>query len=97
MNGAGGIAVGMATNVPPHNLFEVISACQAVMRNPEISTEELMEIVPGPDFPTGALIMGRAGIRDAYTTGRGSVMMRAKAEVVTDAKDSIIITEIPIR
>ena len=97
VNGAGGIAVGMATNVPPHNPFEVISACQAVMRNPEISTEELMEIVPGPDFPTGALIMGRAGIRDAYTTGRGSVMMRAKAEVVTDAKDreSIIITEIP--
>ena len=97
VNGAGGIAVGMATNVPPHNPFEVISACQAVMRNPEISIEELMEIVPGPDFPTGALIMGRAGIRDAYTTGRGSVMMRAKAEVVTDAKDreSIIITEIP--
>ena len=97
VNGAGGIAVGMATNVPPHNPFEVISACQEVMRNPEVTTEELMEIVPGPDFPTGALIMGRAGIRDAYMTGRGSVMMRAKAEVVTDSKDreSIIITEIP--
>ena len=97
VNGAGGIAVGMATNVPPHNPFEVISACQEVMRNPEVTTEELMEIVPGPDFPTGALIMGRAGIRDAYMTGRGSIMMRAKAEVVTDSKDreSIIITEIP--
>ena len=97
VNGAGGIAVGMATNVPPHNPFEVISACQEVMRNPEVTTEELMEIVPGPDFPTGALIMGRAGIRDAYMTGRGSVMMRAKAEVVTDSRDreSIIITEIP--
>ena len=97
VNGAGGIAVGMATNVPPHNPFEVISACQEVMRNPEVTTEELMDIVPGPDFPTGALIMGRAGIRDAYMSGRGSVMMRAKAEVVTDSKDreSIIITEIP--
>ena len=97
VNGAGGIAVGMATNVPPHNPFEVISACQAVMRDPEISIDELIEIVPGPDFPTGAMIMGRAGIRDAYTTGRGSVMMRAKAEVVTDSRDreSIIITEIP--
>ena len=97
VNGAGGIAVGMATNVPPHNPFEVISACQAVMRNPDISTDELIEIVPGPDFPTGGLIMGRAGIKDAYHTGRGSVMMRAKAEVVTDAKDreTIIVTEIP--
>ena len=97
VNGAGGIAVGMATNIPPHNPFEVISACQAVMREPDISIEELLEIVPGPDFPTGALIMGRAGIRDAYTTGRGSVMMRAKAEVVTDSRDreTIIITEIP--
>ena len=97
VNGAGGIAVGMATNVPPHNPFEVISACQAVMRDPNISIDELIEIVPGPDFPTGAMIMGRAGIRDAYTTGRGSVMMRAKAEVVTDSRDreSIIITEIP--
>ena len=97
VNGAGGIAVGMATNVPPHNPTEVITACQAVMRNPEITTEELIEIVPGPDFPTGALIMGRAGIRDAYNTGRGSVMMRAKAEIVTDSRDreTIIITEIP--
>ena len=97
VNGAGGIAVGMATNVPPHNPTEVITACQEVMRNPDISTEELIEIVPGPDFPTGGLIMGRAGIRDAYNTGRGSVMMRARAEVVTDAKDreTIIVTEIP--
>ena len=97
VNGAGGIAVGMATNVPPHNPTEVITACQEVMRNPDISVDELIEIVPGPDFPTGAMIMGRAGIRDAYHTGRGSVMMRAKAEIVTDNRDreSIIITEIP--
>ena len=97
VNGAGGIAVGMATNVPPHNPTEVITACQEVMRNPDISVDELIEIVPGPDFPTGAMIMGRAGIRDAYHTGRGSVMMRAKAEIVTDSRDreSIIITEIP--
>ena len=97
VNGAGGIAVGMATNVPPHNPTEVITACQEVMRNPDISVDELIEIVPGPDFPTGAMIMGRAGIRDAYHTGRGSVMMRAKAEIVTDSRDreSIVITEIP--
>ena len=97
VNGAGGIAVGMATNVPPHNPTEVITACQEVMRNPDISVDELIEIVPGPDFPTGAMIMGRAGIRDAYHTGRGSVMMRAKAEIVTDSREreSIIITEIP--
>ncbi|MGB1873151.1 MAG: DNA gyrase subunit A, partial [Candidatus Puniceispirillaceae bacterium] len=97
VNGANGIAVGMATNVPPHNPAEVIAACEAYIRNPEISVEELIEIVPGPDFPTGALIMGRAGIRDAYHTGRGSVIMRARAEVVTDARDreTIIVNEIP--
>lgn len=97
VNGAGGIAVGMATNIPPHNPGEVIRACMAIIRNPDLSEEELMEIVPGPDFPTGALIMGRSGIRDAFRTGRGSVMMRAKAEVQTTAKDreQIIITEIP--
>ena len=97
VNGAGGIAVGMATNIPPHNPGEVIRACMAIIENPDLSEEELMEIVPGPDFPTGALIMGRAGIRDAFRTGRGSVMMRAKAEVQTTAKnrEQIIITEIP--
>ena len=97
VNGAGGIAVGMATNIPPHNPGEVIRACMAIIENPDLSEEELMEFVPGPDFPTGALIMGRSGIRDAFRTGRGSVMMRAKAEVQTTAKDreQIIITEIP--
>ena len=97
VNGAGGIAVGMATNIPPHNPGEVIRACMAVIKTPDLSDEELMEIVPGPDFPTGALIMGRSGIRDAFRTGRGSVMMRALAEVQTTARDreQIIITEIP--
>ena len=97
VNGANGIAVGMATNIPPHNPGEVISACEAFIRNPEITIEELLEIVPGPDFPTGALIMGRAGIRDAYTTGRGSVMMRARSEIISDGKDreTIIVSEIP--
>ena len=97
VNGANGIAVGMATNVPPHNPSEVIAACEAYIRNPAITIEELIEIVPGPDFPTGALIMGRGGIRDAYHTGRGSVIMRARAEVVTDARDreTIIVHEIP--
>ncbi|MGB2021274.1 MAG: DNA gyrase subunit A, partial [Candidatus Puniceispirillaceae bacterium] len=85
VNGAGGIAVGMATNIPPHNPGEVIRACMAIIQNPALSEEELMEIVPGPDFPTGALIMGRSGIRDAFRTGRGSVMMRARAEVQTTA------------
>lgn len=97
VNGANGIAVGMATNIPPHSPAEVIAACEAYIRNPAIEIEELLEIVPGPDFPTGALIMGRAGIRDAYTTGRGSVIMRARAEVVTDGRDreTILVHEIP--
>ena len=97
VNGANGIAVGMATNVPPHNPAEVISACEAYIHNPAITVEELIDIVPGPDFPTGALIMGRAGIRDAYHTGRGSVIMRARAEVITDSRDreTIIVNEIP--
>nr|WP_202945025.1 DNA gyrase subunit A [Candidatus Puniceispirillum marinum] len=97
VNGANGIAVGMATNIPPHNPGEVIAACEAYVNNPEITTEELTEIVPGPDFPTGALIMGRHGIREAYRTGRGSIIMRARAEVQTNAKDreSIIVHEIP--
>jgi len=97
VNGAGGIAVGMATNIPPHNPGEVIAACQAIIRNPALTDDELMEIVTGPDFPTGALIMGRAGIRDAFTTGRGSVMMRARSEIqqIAGDREQIIITEIP--
>jgi len=97
VNGAGGIAVGMATNMPPHNLGEVIDGCLAYIDNPGISAEELIEIIPGPDFPTGALILGRAGARSAYTTGRGSIIMRAKSEIEEIRKDreAIIFTEIP--
>ncbi len=97
VNGAGGIAVGMATNIPPHNPNEVIDACIALMKNPELPEEELFQIVTGPDFPTGALIMGRKGINDAYKTGRGSVIMRAKASVTTYGNDreAIIVEEIP--
>jgi DNA gyrase subunit A len=96
-NGAGGIAVGMATNIPPHNLGELIDACLAYIDNPAITVEELMEIIPGPDFPTAALILGRAGIRDAYTTGRGSILMRGRAtiEEVRREREAIVITEIP--
>jgi DNA gyrase subunit A len=97
VNGAGGIAVGMATNIPPHNLGEVIDACFAYIEDPEIALEALMEIVPGPDFPTAATILGRGGIRSAYGTGRGSIIMRARARVEEIRKDreAIIITEIP--
>ncbi len=97
VNGAGGIAVGMATNIPPHNLGEVINATLALIDNPELTIEELMEHVPGPDFPTGATIIGRAGIRSAYHTGRGSVIMRARATIGEIRKDreAIIFTEIP--
>ena len=79
VNGAGGIAVGMATNIPPHNPGEVIRACKALIENPNTSLEELLEIIPGPDFPTAGLIMGRSGIREAFKTGRGSIIMRSKA------------------
>ncbi|MTI45780.1 DNA gyrase subunit A [Roseibium hamelinense] len=97
VNGAGGIAVGMATNIPPHNLGEVIDAAIAIMDNPAITLPELMDIVPGPDFPTGAMILGRSGIRSAYETGRGSVVMRAKVDVEEVRKDrnALIVTEIP--
>ena len=78
VNGAGGIAVGMATNIPPHNLGETIDAALALMDKPDMTVDELMEIIPGPDFPTGGSILGRAGIRSAYATGRGSIIMRAK-------------------
>src|ERR1041385_5068224 len=78
VNGAGGIAVGMATNIPPHNLGEVVAACRAYIEDPAVSSEALMEHVKGPDFPTGGLILGQSGIRSAYTTGRGSIMMRSR-------------------
>ena len=97
VNGAGGIAVGMATNIPPHNLGEVIDAVVALIDRPEITIEELMEIVPGPDFPTGGAILGRGGIRSAYHTGRGSIIMRAKIEVeeLRKEREALIVTEIP--
>ncbi len=97
VNGAGGIAVGMATNIPPHNLGEVIDACIAYLDNPAISIDELIEIVPGPDFPTGGMILGRMGIRSAYHKGRGSILMRGRVSIETIRKEreALIITEIP--
>jgi DNA gyrase subunit A len=97
VNGAGGIAVGMATNIPPHNLGEVIDACMALIDDPALGIDELIKIVPGPDFPTGGIILGRAGIQSAYHTGRGSVVMRGKVEIETIRKEreAIIISEIP--
>ena len=97
VNGAGGIAVGMATNIPTHNLGEVIDACCAILENGEISIEQLLEIMPGPDFPTGGIIMGRSGIIQAYHTGRGSVVIRSRTNVEEFSKnrEAIIITEIP--
>ena len=101
VNGAGGIAVGMATNIPPHNPGEVVRACKALIDNPELSLEELMEIIPGPDFPTAALIMGRSGIREAFKSGRGSIIMRSRAEIIQTGKNAdremIVITEIPFQ
>jgi DNA gyrase subunit A len=99
VNGAGGIAVGMATNIPPHNLGEVIDACVAYLDNGAITTEELMQIVPGPDFPTGATILGRAGARSAYETGRGSIIVRSryKFEEGRGERRSIVLTEIPFQ
>jgi DNA gyrase subunit A len=97
VNGAGGIAVGMATNIPPHNLGEVIEACCAVIDRPEITVEELMEIIPAPDFPTGGIILGRAGIRSAFTTGRGSIVLRGRCHFEDIRKDrtAIVVTEVP--
>lgn len=96
INGAGGIAVGMATNIPPHNLSEVIDGCVAILNNPSTTEEELNEIIPGPDFPTGGLIIGRNGIRSAQQTGRGSVILRGRAEIEEkNNRSSIIISEIP--
>ncbi|HFG1842549.1 TPA: DNA topoisomerase (ATP-hydrolyzing) subunit A [Vibrio cholerae] len=97
INGSSGIAVGMATNIPPHNLGEVIDGCLAYIDNESITIDELMDYIPGPDFPTAALISGRKGIIDAYKTGRGKVYMRSKAEIETDknGKETIIVSEIP--
>jgi DNA gyrase subunit A len=97
VNGAGGIAVGMATNIPPHNLGEVIDACLALIGDPDLSIDDLNAIVPGPDFPTGGIILGRVGIRGAYHLGRGSIIMRGKVEIETIRKEreAIIISEIP--
>nr|WP_106782073.1 DNA gyrase subunit A [Lysinibacillus timonensis] len=97
VNGASGIAVGMATNVPPHQLGETIDAVIALSENPSITTEELMEVIPGPDFPTGGIILGRSGIRRAYETGRGTITVRAKVEieVSSNGKETIIVSEIP--
>ncbi len=97
VNGAGGIAVGMATNIPPHNLGEVIDACLAHLENPEITIDELCQIVPGPDFPTGGLILGRGGILSAYHKGRGSIIMRAKVhtENVRKDREALVVTAIP--
>ncbi len=98
VNGSSGIAVGMATNIPPHNLTEIIDACVAVMADPEISIDDLMAIVPGPDFPTAAIINGRAGIIEAYRTGRGRISIRARTDIETDdhsGKQAIIIHELP--
>jgi DNA gyrase subunit A len=97
VNGGGGIAVGMATNIPTHNLAETINAALAVLDNPFITTEELLEHLPGPDFPTGGVILGRAGIRQAYETGRGSIMVRGRSSIeeVRKEREAIVITEIP--
>jgi DNA gyrase subunit A len=97
VNGAGGIAVGMATNIPPHNLGEVLDACCAMIDNPGVTDDELIEIVPGPDFPTGGIILGKSGSNSAARTGRGSVIMRAKVEIEEVRKDrmAIVVTEVP--
>src|SRR5688572_29626095 len=99
VNGAGGIAVGMATNIPPHNLGEVIDATMALIDDPLLGTAELMAIIPGPDFPTGGIILGRSGIRSAYETGRGSVVMRGKVDFETTKRDreAIIVSEVPFQ
>ena len=97
VNGTTGIAVGMATNIPPHNLGEVIDGVVALIHNPEITSEELLEYIPGPDFPTGGMILGRTGLRNAYTTGNGSIVIRSKTEIVQlkNGKHEILVTEIP--
>jgi len=98
INGSAGIAVGMATNIPPHNLSEVVDGLRVLIDNPQITCEELMTHIPGPDFPTGGLIYGRGGIREAYTTGRGIIRVRARVMVEKDKRnpaDTLVITELP--
>ncbi|WP_303218500.1 DNA gyrase subunit A [Enterococcus asini] len=97
VNGTTGIAVGMATNIPPHNLREVTAAIELMMANPDVTTNELMEVLPGPDFPTGGLVMGKSGIRRAYETGKGSITVRAKVEIteMPNGKERILVTELP--
>ena len=97
VNGATGIAVGMATNIPPHNLGETIDAVKLVMDNPEVTTKDLMEVLPGPDFPTGALVMGKSGIRKAYETGKGSIVLRSRTEIeeTKTGRERIVVTEFP--
>ncbi|WP_455438800.1 DNA gyrase subunit A [Streptococcus salivarius] len=97
VNGATGIAVGMATNIPPHNLAETIDAVKLMMDNPEVTTRELMEVLPGPDFPTGGLVMGKSGIHRAYETGKGSIVLRSRTEIETtkSGRERIIVTEFP--
>ncbi|MFV0558907.1 MAG: DNA gyrase subunit A [Enterococcus sp.] len=97
VNGTTGIAVGMATNIPPHNLNEVIAAIDLLMENPEVTTNELMEVLPGPDFPTAGLVMGKSGIRRAYETGKGSITVRGRVEIVDmpNGKERILVTELP--
>ncbi|EJF75821.1 DNA gyrase subunit A [Bartonella alsatica] len=97
INGAGGIAVGMATNIPPHNLGEVVDGCIALIDDPNITLDKIIEIIPGPDFPTGGIILGHSGVRSAYETGRGSIIMRAKVDVeeIRSGRQAIIVSEIP--
>ncbi|EJF77085.1 DNA gyrase subunit A [Candidatus Bartonella washoeensis] len=97
INGSGGIAVGMATNIPPHNLGEVVDGCIALIDNPDITLDKIIEIIPGPDFPTGGIILGHSGIRSAYETGRGSIIMRAKVDIeeIRNGRQAIIVSEIP--
>lgn len=97
VNGATGIAVGMATNIPPHNLGETIDAVKLIMDNPDVTTHDLMEVLPGPDFPTGALVMGRSGIHRAYETGKGSIVLRARTEIeeTKSGRERIVVTEFP--
>ena len=97
INGSSGIAVGMATNIPPHNLNEIINATIALIQNPKTPLEKILELVPGPDFPTGGFLIGRQGILEAYTRGRGMLRLRAKAAIEHTGKDrdQIVVTEIP--
>src|SRR5699024_2977200 len=97
VNGTTGIAVGMATNIPPHNLNKVIAAIDLLVENPEVTTNELMEALPGPDFPTGGIVMGKSGIRRAYETGKGTITVRGKVEIteMANGKERILITELP--